>query len=291
MNCPCCNKKLPYPKRVIYNQALQRILQLSACSYCGVRQSLGISQHELDEYYQRSYWNTYAAKGTGYRLRRFVSRVFRLDDVGPSSVYALLQRVCREHHVVLDEVFDIGCGTGGVISYLRRRGVRAYGIEPDKQCAKVVNDAYGAGTVVVGNIEDLTVSRQYRVVLLLDVLEHLRDIEVVMQKAVALLEPGGILVVVSPNCDNNRSLYDSISKHPHLTHFTRRSFRMLMEHSGLRVVHFETASGKNDYDITQFSLWQWVVAGYHLCRWVVFGTDITRREHNGTMVRLAAVKS
>jgi SAM-dependent methyltransferase len=104
-------------------------------------------------------------------------------------------------------ILDLGSGTGNFVVACRKRGLRAYGIEPDRigngsritslQIARQRLDS-SAFAAAVGEqlpFADAT----FDLVVLDQVLEHVSDQTAVLDEAFRVLKPGGAMYVASPN--------------------------------------------------------------------------------------------
>lgn len=97
-------------------------------------------------------------------------------------------------------VFDVGCGYGHALDFFRDAGCTTAGIEPSPE--GVARARTQGHDVRQGNIERLADHNRGRfdIVLLLNVLEHLRDpADVLVAIREHLLAPSGVLVVDVPN--------------------------------------------------------------------------------------------
>lgn len=98
-------------------------------------------------------------------------------------------------------MLDIGAADGSIAAMLNRVGCSVVGVEYDRRAARQA--AEFCDQVVVGDIERLDlrakVKGTFDAILLLDVLEHLRDPVRVLSSLHALLEPTGWLVLSVPN--------------------------------------------------------------------------------------------
>jgi 2-polyprenyl-3-methyl-5-hydroxy-6-metoxy-1,4-benzoquinol methylase len=99
-------------------------------------------------------------------------------------------------------VLDIGTATGTVAGALRDRGARVWGVEIDEAAAKKAAEV--CEQVVVGDVEQLDLDaeleqHEFDWLLLLDVLEHLRDPLATLKRCTALLAPGGRVLISIPN--------------------------------------------------------------------------------------------
>lgn len=100
------------------------------------------------------------------------------------------------------EVLDLGAADGSMAAVLRRMGCKVWGVELDDESARQAR--HHCEEVVVGDLNTLQLSdafkgRQFDVVLMLDVLEHLVDPVGVLRGAVSVLKPSGWAVISLPN--------------------------------------------------------------------------------------------
>lgn len=141
-------------------------------------------------------------------------------------------------------VLDVGCSSGYLSAPLADRGNTIVGIELDPTAAREA-EAY-CEQVLVGDVESMEFPlepRTFDVVLLGDVLEHLREPVATLSRLRRLLRPGGRLVLSTPNVANwairlsllggrwrytNRGILDRT--HTHL--FTRATLREAIEAAG-----------------------------------------------------------
>jgi len=99
-------------------------------------------------------------------------------------------------------VLDIGAADGSVARVLAARGCRVSAVERDETAAREA--ALVCEHVATGDIENLDLDQalggqRFDVVLLLDVLEHLREPLDVLKHAAAVLAPGGQIIASIPN--------------------------------------------------------------------------------------------
>lgn len=147
------------------------------------------------------------------------------------------------------KVLELGCASGHVTTALKARGHRVTGVEIDPESAeraRAIADAVITADLDREALPDLIADRDFDVVLMGDVLEHLRDPLTVLQEAAQLLQPEGFAVVSLPNVafvDVRMSLLDGdwtyhsdgLLDETHLRFFTRRTLFELSENAGLVV--------------------------------------------------------
>ena len=154
-------------------------------------------------------------------------------------------------------VLDVGCATGYLAAALAQRGARVTGVEADPGAAARARER--GVEVTEGDVEDPAVlaalPRELDVVVLADVLEHLRDPAAVLSATRALLAPEGVAVVSLPNVAHwtaRRELLrgrypradHGIFDRSHLRFFTRATAHDLAAQAGFAVARerFATSS-------------------------------------------------
>lgn len=156
-------------------------------------------------------------------------------------------------------VLEVGCGTGNTLGLLKENGTAAtsVGVELNADCADEIHP--GVDELHVSPAEDFDFGEdRYDIILLLDVLEHLVEPYVVLDRAAKALQQDGQIIVSIPNVRNLGLLKrlivngrwdyadSGILDRGHLRFFTRKSFlgRLAAEVPGLIVaketMNFET---------------------------------------------------
>jgi SAM-dependent methyltransferase len=170
--------------------------------------------------------------GSGYAdyeaNREQFRRTFRLK----------LRRLLR--HGAVHDLLEIGCGPGYFMQEARRSGVEdVVGVDLNPWAIEEVRKQQLTGEV--GSIEAVPSERRFDAIVMLDVLEHIRDPAAFLAQLRAHLRPGGRLLIMTPNI---RSLLARFSgqrwvsfKIPeHLYYYSPRSIRRLLEGSGFDVL-------------------------------------------------------
>lgn len=150
-------------------------------------------------------------------------------------------------------VLEIGCGEGNFGRQLKSRGAReVWGVEvaePAAERARLVLD-----TVLVGDIEDLVgqlPDGYFDLVVCNDVLEHMADPYIVLERLKGKISPRGVLVSSIPNIRYYPVFYEllvhrqweytesGILDRSHLRFFTVKSIRNMYERLGYEVLRHE----------------------------------------------------
>lgn len=143
-------------------------------------------------------------------------------------------------------MLDLGCGDGTLLHLLRARGYRtlaAFDLSPEN-----VSLCHAAGLGFVARhdataLDDFSPGARYRLVFLIDLIEHLpkEDAVPLLRAARARLEPGGAVIVRTPNMG---SLLGPLERYGDLTHewgLTERSAVDLMRAAGFATEDVEIA--------------------------------------------------
>jgi 2-polyprenyl-6-hydroxyphenyl methylase / 3-demethylubiquinone-9 3-methyltransferase len=100
---------------------------------------------------------------------------------------------------------DIGCGGGLLCEPLARQGFSVTGLDAAAENITIAHDhAAGAGLTIdyrSGSAEALAANRpgQFDLITCLEVIEHVADIDSFLAAIAALLAPGGLLILSTPN--------------------------------------------------------------------------------------------
>lgn len=155
-------------------------------------------------------------------------------------------------------ILDVGCGQGEFARLVKsERHAEVWGVEIHREAAE--RAVAKIDRVLIGDIErdDLGLPNGYfDCVIFNDILEHLRDPWMVLQKVRAILTPGGYVVASIPNVryfDHMKALlkhkewrYETagILDWTHLRFFTINSIRELFEYCGYEVVSIDGINGR-----------------------------------------------
>jgi 2-polyprenyl-3-methyl-5-hydroxy-6-metoxy-1,4-benzoquinol methylase len=139
-----------------------------------------------------------------------------------------------------DRVLEVGSGSGAFLKQLRDRGISAQGIEYS-ETAVIATQAAGL-QVENKSLQDLRddYADQFDAICSFQVLEHVVDPLGFLQDALALLKPGGRLLLAVPNQHSFlRHYYNVLDMPPHhMTHWCAGTFRALTALLPVKVEHF-----------------------------------------------------
>ncbi|MEA2574695.1 MAG: hypothetical protein QOH93_1993, partial [Chloroflexia bacterium] len=143
---------------------------------------------ELFGRYTAEYWEQYA--GT-----------IRDTSVDEQANYARWLPFLAVHDPVRlhNRLLDVGCATGEFLLAAKTRDWEVYGVETSPPAAAQAERLAGA-IVHAGTLETATFPHaHFDVITMWDVIEHLQDPRGYLQQIAALLRPGGMLSITTPN--------------------------------------------------------------------------------------------
>lgn len=165
--------------------------------------------------------------------------------------YAIKKKIRLINSFGTDEknILDIGCGTGDFLVACKKNGWSVFGIEPnagarDLTLKKLIENSSSVENNIVEKLENLfndeTAVRQFDVITMWHVLEHVPNLSEYIQHLEKLLKPNGVLLVAVPNFKSHdanyyKEFWAAYDVPRHLSHFSRRSIKLLFDKVGMNV--------------------------------------------------------
>jgi SAM-dependent methyltransferase len=136
--------------------------------------------YQEDRYHDHDYWSReHAAASTLDRIRDSL-----LKTLGPGAGRSLL---------------DVGCGPGLFLERAREAGFAVTGVELNPELARRARERAPGGEIVVSDFTQFSSGRRFDVITMLDLIEHLPDPLAALRRAREMLNPGGHIVLYTPN--------------------------------------------------------------------------------------------
>ena len=131
-------------------------------------------------------------------------------------------------------LFDVGCGSGGLLTFLSRSGVTVAGAcDVYPESLRLVRVQLAVPLVLVDEGRRLPLGRGYDLLGMFDVLEHIDDDVGALRALRESLAPGGALVLTVPA---HQWLYDEMDEIAfHRRRYERAGLRRALEESGFEV--------------------------------------------------------
>lgn len=189
MTCMVC--KGQHPARLVFSKEGFEIVR---CPSCGLvsRASLP-EQFELEKIYDRSYFAS---------IDRSIGRTGYLDYVGDEEAHRTNARrriSLLRTYLEPDSLLDVGCAAGFFVDEAVRAGWRATGIDLSRAMVDWGTTHLGAELHVGGLAGERTTRA---CITMWDTIEHLLNPRSDLERAHALLRPGGILALSTGDSDS-----------------------------------------------------------------------------------------
>ena len=229
--CPVCgstgDRRVLHPQRFAsQGQGGINGYDVVVCRQCGASFAEGIpSQEELDRYYAGQSKYTYDHAGgaeSPYDFKRFEIIADRVIPFLPSHKASIL---------------DVGCATGGLLSVFKQRGFgNVLGVDPSPVCAQAARRLHGVEVRTATLAQLVGWQESFDLILLVGVLEHLRDVQPAVRTVTGRLKAGGLLYCAQPDvtafADCVNAPYQQFSVE-HVNFFSEVSLNRLMAVCGL----------------------------------------------------------
>ncbi len=144
------------------------------------------------------------------------------------------------------QLFEIGCGGGGLMVEAKHRGFDVYGCDISTSRVHIMNKRLGGDYVTLGDFESIDLTNQkFDVIVMMDVISHFKSLSRAMNLVTELLAPGGILYLKGGNFGEFESI-DELQREKidlqiqiHLYHLTPNNIRMLLRRNRLNILMFD----------------------------------------------------
>ena len=183
-----------------------------------------------------------------------VDEAYLHELAGRQRTFARLIDRLRQLQPPPATLLDIGCYTGQFLAQARAAGYNVAGLEPSRWAAGYARDRHGL-EVAGATLADLPAGRQFDLITLWDVLEHLPNPHATIAAISDHLKPGGWLAlsthnIASPAARLLGGRYPFLMR-MHVAHFPPSTLRLLLARHGLELRRREPH-------------WRWLRLGYAL---------------------------
>jgi SAM-dependent methyltransferase len=198
-------------------------------------------KEDLDHIYDRNYFcNKLFFKSSVenvYGYYDFMSERF-YKQISFASIIACIKELAELGQS--PSLLDVGCGLGHLLDVAYDEGFDVEGVEFNPYAVEQTRKKYNF-PIYLGDIAGYS-GRQFDVITMFDVVEHLQNPFEAMRKVVTFMKPKGMLVLTTMDCDSVVSrilgtrLEDFRRIREHLFFFTRRSMERVLRQNGLEIV-------------------------------------------------------
>ncbi len=202
-----------------------------ACDNCGFCYADHLPEQEVFDRYYRDMSKYEQPIGTvtesEYDLARFALTVEQIRRFTPPTA----------------RIAEIGCATGLLLSRLNKAGYQnLLGIDPSPACCRVATEHYKIPSKRAALSDDLGAEGSVDLLILIGVMEHIRDLDSALKKMKSLLSNNGRIFITVPDASNYAAGDDAPFQEfslEHINYFGPQSLINLMAKHGFRCLFTE----------------------------------------------------
>lgn len=213
--CPSCHRANAAPT-ILRPRGLD-VRQCSGCSMVFLGTRPDTFEADLYAYY-------------GSRIGLPREQVYR--DINRPRLGEILRRLDRSSSG--RSLLDVGCGAGQWVDFASEHGWTALGIDLSREAIALAT-SLGAPADCIDFFDDSFDGRQFSAITMWELIEHVPEPGMFVERAASLLRDDGVLVMSTPNfgsLDRRRLGEEWHPFHPeHLLYFSPATFRALLERS------------------------------------------------------------
>ena len=199
------------------------------CGGCGtVTVSPFPTLAELEAFYKSYAGTTDYTKKEKRKIQRSTKRIRRLKGYTKGRAF-----------------LDVGCNYGFAVVAAHALGFDAHGIDVDSTAIASNQQRYeGRGSFTHVPVQDYAASgKKADVIYTSEVIEHVPDPDSFVAAMSKILNAGGVLYLTTPDASHVRvpkdfATWDQVIPPEHLTYFTRKGMKALLERHGFKSVKF-----------------------------------------------------
>lgn len=227
-NCLVCGSN-KFSKRYLLHYSSEKVLEklyihnlpeavyLYKCLNCGHNYANPLLKDEyLDKYYAI-----------------LDSEYFNNDNYFLDKEHTRLVKII-EKIKVKGNVLEIGCGKGHLLDKLKKYGLECYGVEPSPSASNYAKEKFGLNIVNGFLAENTFPKLKFDLIILLDVLEHIKNPNELIRLVKYYLKPNGVLIIGTGNIDSfnarlSGKYWGYFGSWEHISFFTFSSIKYLLK--------------------------------------------------------------
>ena len=249
-SCSICNAKILRDKyRSFFPSSLNSLVEITKasiytcdkCGFSGVTESI---RHDRLMLYYSQYYNAKADKAfQNSKFARLKTKTYIFNEryMGQLQTLSVFKALKKD-----TSYLEIGSGKGDLFNILIHSGLGGkFTVLEPQNAARMILDHYDV-EAIDGDITDPNAlsGQKFDVIFLSHVLEHFNpsDVKTVITNIRKLLNDDGIFLCEIPHADLDAYPEACENIVPHLSFFSKKSAKLLMEQCDLKVIYCETVS-------------------------------------------------
>ena len=235
--CPACQKPsrrlLDWPFSGLGESVFNYTAHFYTCPHCGLGYIGNVDDAELSRFY---------AEECAY----FSSDHFDINSKENIQKYSTYRAVLKNAGLEGRSILDVGCGRGGFLRWLKQNSSwpgQCCGVDADLRSIPKEEEE-GSLTYKQGYAFSLPVADDSQDILsYFHVLEHIRDLDRVLQEAFRALKPGGHLLIEVPDAERyptqpiGTAFWIGIREH--VNHFSPLALALALQRHGFQISNME----------------------------------------------------
>ena len=160
------------------------------------------------------------------------------------NVFPIIKDSLKESINSSFSVLEVGCSSGGLLSFMKEKGAEIYGIDLDYEAINFANKKKGLSCDCI-SIESINRKKKYDLIILISALEHIHNIRSFLEIIDDLLKDNSLLFIRVPGLNNLKNNYfhrysfkDFVTT-PHLYYFTEYSLSNLLNQFGFKPIYLD----------------------------------------------------
>jgi ubiquinone biosynthesis O-methyltransferase len=148
-------------------------------------------------------------------------------DMYAQTKFELVANILKKYQV--QNILDVGCGTGELALYLAEKGYTVTGIDMHEQFIQSAQNNKQKKQLptlpqfITADITRFKTTTQYDCVVSTDVLEHIEDDEAAIKNMLKALKPRGIIIIIVPALQSLYGFHDT--QIGHYRRYTKKTLK------------------------------------------------------------------
>lgn len=150
-------------------------------------------------------------------------------------------------------ILDVGCGSGQLVRFFNKKGLKAIGIDPIDEAVKMARKINQPRTILKAPAGKLPFKdNSFDLITGISMVEHLKPLEAkqFLKESMRILKPNGTIFLITPNFNSPLRLllkekWFGYSDPTHISFFTPQSLSNLLRKQGFSNIKFRFKSARN----------------------------------------------
>jgi 2-polyprenyl-3-methyl-5-hydroxy-6-metoxy-1,4-benzoquinol methylase len=233
-NCPVCGSPDFRDKLQVQDKSVsQELFTIVQCHNCEFQ----FTNPRPDAAHIGKYYESDAYVSHNSSAQGLINRVYNIARF--FTVRHKVALITKLNGGRAGRLLDYGCGTGHFLAGAKEKGWQLVGLEPNARARQEATERVGQPIQEPTALAELA-RGSFDVITLWHVLEHVHTLNETLDQLLAVLKPGGKLLIAVPNVESldaqhYRQDWASYDVPRHLYHFSPSTMRHLLAQHGLMV--------------------------------------------------------